>query len=154
MEEFDESKPIEGVASGDGDAKIAGTDDAAPSIEGSTSDPLARFAKKRRQEANAVESKDVVGSDALAPEAMVERELADFESLLRPIERFGVNHLESFQDDTLNLELEQFEVSFSVNSKVNSKGVIVVITLLCFHSFGSLLNIFSPLFSPNHSIYH
>ncbi|KAL5108649.1 Helicase domino [Taenia crassiceps] len=117
LEEFDESKPIEGGVSGEGDAKISGTDDVAPSIEGSTSDPLARFVKKRQQEANAVDTNVVVGSDALTPEAMVERELAEFESLLRPIERFGVNHLESFQDDTLNLELEQFEAQIEESKK-------------------------------------
>ncbi|VDM31077.1 unnamed protein product [Hydatigera taeniaeformis] len=117
LEEFDESKPIEGATSGDGDVKASGTDDAALSIEGSTSDPLARFAKKRQQEANAADSNEFVVSDALTPEAMVERELAEFESLLRPIERFGVNHLESFQDDTLNLELEQFEAQIEESKK-------------------------------------
>ncbi|CDI98275.1 helicase [Echinococcus multilocularis] len=116
LEEFDESKPIEGAESGEGDVKISDTD-AAPSIEGSTSDPLARFVKKRQQEANAIDFNATVGSDALTPEAMVERELAEFESLLRPIERFGVNHLESFQDDTLNLELEQFEAQIEESKK-------------------------------------
>ena len=118
LEEFDESKPIEGGAAVvDGETKVspANDDAGAPSIEGSTSDPLARFVRKRQQEANATSSKVAEapapeGTDSLAPEDIVEQELAEFESLLRPIERFGVNHLESFQDDTLNLELEQFEV--------------------------------------------
>ena len=115
LEEFDESKPIEGVASlGEAETKPASPtneDAAAPSIEGSTSDPLARFARKRQQEASVTASSSAPeGTDSRTPEDMVEQELAEFESLLRPIERFGVNHLESFQDDTLNLELEQFEV--------------------------------------------
>uniref|UniRef100_A0A5K3FAE4 Helicase C-terminal domain-containing protein n=2 Tax=Mesocestoides corti TaxID=53468 RepID=A0A5K3FAE4_MESCO len=120
LEEFDESKPIDSTVNDDGDAKTTAAEDAAPSIEGSTSDPLARFAKKRQERIRS-ETQDAVLTDTspvnLTPEASVERELAEFESLLRPIERFGVNHLESFQDDTLNLELEQVEAQIEESKK-------------------------------------
>lgn len=143
MEEFDESKPIEDPALIDGEDKNGGADEVTPTIEGSTSDPLARFAKKRQQDAKAVDpnadSAPAAGTDSLTPEAIVERELAEFESLLRPIERFGVNHLESFQDDTLNLELEQFEVRLLSKILVN---LILVLNIsngpnLCRHKLRS-----------------
>ncbi|VDO08469.1 unnamed protein product, partial [Rodentolepis nana] len=124
LEEFDESKPIEVPAVIDGEDKAELADDQAPpTIEGSMSDPLARFAKMRQQEAataaKIVEAENVASTvlDENTPEASVERELAEFEAMLRPIERFGVNHLESFHDDTLNLELVQFEAQIEESKR-------------------------------------
>nr|CDS31584.1 helicase [Hymenolepis microstoma] len=124
LEEFDESKPIEVPAVIDGEDKAELADDQAPpTIEGSMSDPLARFAKMRQQEAatasKTTEAENVTSTvlDDNTPEASVERELAEFEAMLRPIERFGVNHLESFHDDTLNLELVQFEAQIEESKK-------------------------------------
>ncbi|KAM3172762.1 hypothetical protein ACTXT7_013874 [Hymenolepis weldensis] len=124
LEEFDESKPIEVPAAVDCEDKAEMADDQAPpTIEGSMSDPLARFAKKRQREAaTAAKSTEPEGDttvvpDDNTPEASVERELAEFEAMLRPIERFGVNHLESFHDDTLNLELVQFEAQIEESKK-------------------------------------
>lgn len=124
LAEFDEMAPMEGVAAKNG----AAGDDAA-TLEGSASDPLARIARQRQQknkqqqqESEEAEGKCPLGEtedEGTTPEAALERELAEFEALLKPIELYGVNHLESFQDDTLNLELEQVEVgsaSISCNS--------------------------------------
>lgn len=86
------------------------------SIAGGTSDPLARFAARKQQVEPATlvkqpEVEDIDQDAAVTADAMVERELAEFDAMLRPIERFGVLHLESFKDDALFNELEKVEVN-------------------------------------------
>ncbi|BHF71983.1 protein antigen binding [Sparganum proliferum] len=140
LAEFDDSAPLEAGALRDPatvvtpvadteetvDATISGApgEEGAYLLAGSASDPLARFAAHRRMtqqqqrtEPTPCAEETAAVTEDNAPESVVERELAEFEALLRPIERFGVNHLESFQDESLTNELEQFEAQLEESKK-------------------------------------
>uniref|UniRef100_A0A0X3NT99 Helicase domino n=1 Tax=Schistocephalus solidus TaxID=70667 RepID=A0A0X3NT99_SCHSO len=140
LAEFDDSAPLGAGALKDPAAPVISAADAeetgdaalttvAPGEEGacllagSASDPLARFAAHRRMAQQqrpaptASAEEPAAATEENAPESVVERELAEFEALLRPIERFGVNHLESFQDESLTSELEKFEAQLEESKK-------------------------------------
>ncbi|OON13340.1 protein, SNF2 family [Opisthorchis viverrini] len=104
LAEFDETIPLEEQRAAD-TALTTGTVNPVTA----ESDPLTVFAmKKRQREQKSPEHNEQVDSERTGVDSMeqiVERELLEFEATLRPIERFGVHHLEEQREEVLNEEL-------------------------------------------------
>ncbi|THD22460.1 Helicase domino [Fasciola hepatica] len=117
LAEFDETIPL-------ADQTKARTDNGSipdtPSELGAAEepDPLTQYALKKQKCRAQNSTIDTTVIDPQTPEEesaeqIVERELAEFEAALRPIERFGIRNLEEQREDMLNEELEQAEAQLS-----------------------------------------
>lgn len=94
-------------------------------------DPLTQYALKKQMYRSQASACDTAADDPQPvqeenAEQIVERELAEFEAALRPIERFGIRNLEEQREDLLTEELVLAEVSLQV---------FLVVTLHCVNSF-------------------